>query len=53
MFGDDTCGLLHIALDPVLRSQRHSGLDIVGVGLQKIVEVNEELLESGRGNDLQ
>jgi len=52
MLGGHTCGGLRIPLDAVLRSQRRGGLEVVPVRLQQIGQFDEELLESGRGNDL-
>src|SRR6266511_6143283 len=52
MLGGHTCGGLRIPLDAVLRSQRRGGLEVVPVRLQQIGQLDEELLESGRGNDL-
>lgn len=47
VLGDDPRRRLRITLDAVLRSQSRGGLEVVGVGLQQIVELDEELVEAG------
>lgn len=51
MLGGDSRGRLWIALDAILRSQGRGGLEVARVGSQKVVELDEELLEAGWRDD--
>lgn len=52
MIGDDPRGRLRIALDAVLEPQSRGNLEVARVGPQQVGELDEELLEAGRGDDL-